>query len=77
VPAVFRVIRELGGHGIGRTIHETPSVPTTMMAVATDVLLPVWLVTVEPIIAMGSARPKDAGEGWTVKTADGGPFGSL
>jgi methionyl aminopeptidase len=30
------------------------------------------VLTVEPIIAMGSARPMDAGDGWTVKTADGG-----
>ena len=27
--------------------------------------------TVEPIIAVGSGEPKDGGDGWTVKTADG------
>jgi methionyl aminopeptidase len=29
------------------------------------------VLTVEPIIAMGSARTTTAGDGWTVKTADG------
>src|SRR5260370_20300538 len=68
----FRVIRELGGHGIGRTIHEAPSVPNYDDGVAHGRLTSGLVVTVEPIIAMGSARPKDAGDGWTVKTADGG-----
>jgi len=68
----FRVIRELGGHGIGRTIHESPSVPNYDDGVARGRLTPGLVLTVEPIIAMGSARPMDAGDGWTVKTADGG-----
>lgn len=68
----FRVIRELGGHGIGRTIHEPPSVPNFDDGIARGRLTPGLVLTVEPIIAMGSARPKDAGDGWTVKTADGG-----
>lgn len=68
----FRVIRELGGHGIGRTIHEPPSVPNFDDGIARGCLTPGLVLTVEPIIAMGSARPKDAGDGWTVKTADGG-----
>jgi methionyl aminopeptidase len=68
----FRVIRELGGHGIGRTIHEPPSVPNYDDGVSRGRLTPGLVLTVEPIIAMGSARPMDAGDGWTVKTADGG-----
>jgi methionyl aminopeptidase len=68
----FRVIRELGGHGIGRTIHESPSVPNFDDGIARGCLTPGLVLTVEPIIAMGSARPMDAGDGWTVKTDDGG-----
>ena len=68
----FRVIRELGGHGIGRTIHEAPSVPNFDDGIARGRLTSGLVLTVEPIIAMGSARPMDAGDGWTVKTADGG-----
>src|SRR5215469_10778400 len=67
----FRVIRELGGHGIGRTIHEEPSVPNYDDPMARQRLKAGMVLTVEPIIAMGSGEPRDAGDGWTVKTADG------
>ncbi len=67
----FRVIRELGGHGIGRTIHEEPSVPNYHDPLARQRLTEGLVLTVEPIITMGSGEPKDGGDGWTVKTADG------
>jgi methionyl aminopeptidase len=67
----FQVIRELGGHGIGRTIHEEPSVPNYDDPHARQRLTEGLVLTVEPIIAMGSGEPKDGGDGWTVKTADG------
>jgi len=67
----FRVIRELGGHGIGRTIHEAPSVPNFNDPSMKQRLTAGLVITVEPIISMGSATPIDGGDGWTVKTADG------
>src|SRR5579859_7147168 len=67
----FRVIRELGGHGIGRTIHEAPSVPNFKDPSVTQRLTDGLVITVEPIIAAGSGKPVDSGDGWTVKTADG------
>lgn len=67
----FRVIRELGGHGIGRTIHEEPSVPNYDDPHARERLKAGMVLTVEPIIAMGFGEPRDSGDGWTVKTADG------
>ncbi|MGH9407279.1 MAG: type I methionyl aminopeptidase [Terriglobia bacterium] len=67
----YRVIRELGGHGIGHTIHEWPTVPNFDDRSAHQLLTPGLVLTVEPIIAMGSGRPISAGDGWTVKTADG------
>ncbi|MFZ0211766.1 MAG: type I methionyl aminopeptidase [Candidatus Acidiferrales bacterium] len=67
----FRVIRELGGHGIGRTIHEEPTVPNFDDPTARQLLTKGLVITVEPIIAMGSGKPADGGDGWTVKTADG------
>jgi methionyl aminopeptidase len=68
----FRVIRELGGHGIGRTIHEPPHVPNYNDHSAWQRLTPGLVLTVEPIIAAGSARSQNAADGWTVKSADGG-----
>jgi methionyl aminopeptidase len=68
----FSVIRELGGHGIGRTIHESPNVPNFDDGTTRERLTSGLVLTVEPIIAMGSGRPMDGGDGWTIKTADGG-----
>jgi methionyl aminopeptidase len=67
----FCVIRELGGHGIGHTIHEPPSVPNFKDPSVTQRLTEGLVITVEPIIAAGSGKPVDSGDGWTVKTADG------
>jgi methionyl aminopeptidase len=67
----FQVIRALGGHGIGRTIHEEPSVPNYDDPLANQLLTEGLVLTVEPIIAISSSDPKDGGDGWTVKTADG------
>lgn len=68
----FRVIRELGGHGIGHTIHEAPSVPNFNDPSVKQRLTAGMVITVEPIIASGCGIPVDSGDGWTVKTADGG-----
>lgn len=68
----FRVMRELAGHGIGRTIHEPPSVPNYDDRMARQRLTSGLVLTVEPIITTGSGRAISASDGWTVKTADGG-----
>ena len=67
----FRVIRELGGHGIGRTIHEEPRVPNFADPRASELLTDGLVITVEPIIAAGSGRAVLAQDGWTIRTADG------
>ena len=69
----FSVIRDLGGHGIGRTIHEEPRVPNYADPEASQILTEGLVITVEPIIAAGSGRAVVAKDGWTVKTADGRP----
>src|SRR5882762_11969987 len=60
----FSVIRDLGGHGIGRTIHEAPRVPNYADPQATQVLTEGMEITVEPIIAAGSGRATLAKDGW-------------
>jgi len=69
----FSVIRELGGHGIGRTIHEEPCIPNYPDPQADQILHEGLVITVEPIIAAGSGRSVLAKDGWTVKTADRKP----
>jgi methionyl aminopeptidase len=71
--AGFSVIRDLGGHGIGRTIHEAPRVPNYPDPQATQVLTEGLVITVEPIIAAGSGRTVTAKDGWTIVTADHQP----
>jgi methionyl aminopeptidase len=67
----FSVCAELTGHGIGRRIHEEPSVPN----VVNDgpELTPGLVITVEPIIAAGSGDVYMDRDGWTVRTGDGSP----
>ena len=68
----FFVIRDLCGHGIGRTIHEKPSVPNWPDPSASSVLTEGLVITVEPIIASRSGRTSLAKDGWTVRTVDRG-----
>jgi methionyl aminopeptidase len=69
----FSVIRDLGGHGIGRTIHEGPRVPNFADPEACEILTEGLVITVEPIIAAGSGRTRMAWDGWTIVTADHRP----
>lgn len=66
----FKVIRELGGHGIGRTIHESPHVPNYPDPQARQVMKEGLVITVEPIISSGSGRVFTDNDGWTVRTGD-------
>lgn len=67
----FSVAYELGGHGIGRTIHEKPSVPNFPDRRANDILTDGLVITVEPIIASGGSSVITDQDGWTVRTQDG------
>lgn len=67
----FSVIRALCGHGIGRTIHEAPSVPNYPDLGSRERLTRGLVITVEPIIAMGQGRSVTAEDGWTERTVDG------
>jgi methionyl aminopeptidase len=66
----FHVIPELGGHGVGRTIHEEPRVPNFAEPSARHTLTEGLVITIEPIIAMGTGRVFTDRDGWTVRTAD-------
>jgi methionyl aminopeptidase len=67
----FQVVRELGGHGVGRAIHETPRVPNFADPLARDILTAGLVITIEPIIVAGSGRVSLDQDGWTVRTTDG------
>jgi len=67
----FSVIRGLAGHGIGRTIHEPPSVPNHFDPWQEDVLTDGLVLTIEPIICAGRAAVAQDDDGWTIRTRDG------
>jgi methionyl aminopeptidase len=66
----FAVIRELSGHGIGRTIHEAPTVPNFFSSRDRQPLEEGMVLTIEPLIAAGSAGVVMDPDGWTVRTRD-------
>jgi methionyl aminopeptidase len=66
----FAVIRDLGGHGIGRTIHEPPHVPNYHDPTASQVMSKGLVITVEPIISAGVGHVFTDKDGWTLRTAD-------
>jgi methionyl aminopeptidase len=69
----FTVLAELTGHGIGRRIHEPPTVHNVYRDDARDVLTDGLVITIEPMITAGRDRIHMAEDGWTVRTDDGAP----
>jgi methionyl aminopeptidase len=67
----FHVIRELGGHGIGRTIHEEPSIPNFPDPLNRSQLTEGLVLTIEPIIAAGTSCVALDADKWTLRTTDG------
>ena len=68
----YSLVREYGGHGIGKTFHMDPFVAFHPDHVYKDTELQVGMViTIEPMINMGTHRVKTEADGWTVKTLDG------
>ncbi|MDD3409676.1 MAG: type I methionyl aminopeptidase [Eubacteriales bacterium] len=67
----YGVIRDLTGHGIGRSMHEDPSVPNYGRPGHGVKLRPGMTLAVEPMIAMGSYEVAQLEDGWTIVTQDG------
>ena len=67
----FSVVRDLAGHGIGRTIHEPPSVPNEYDPRQREVLTEGLVLTIEPIVSAGSPVAVEGEDGWTMRTGDG------
>ena len=67
----YGIVREYTGHGIGRSLHEDPSVPNYGSPGKGTRLLQGMTLAIEPMINEGTGRIKLLGDGWTVVTADG------
>lgn len=69
-PYGFGVVREFVGHGVGRDLHEEPSVPNYRPAVRTPRLRPGMVLAIEPMITLGTRRFEILDDGWTASTRD-------
>jgi methionyl aminopeptidase len=69
----YGVVRELVGHGVGRSLHEKPDVPNYGKKGSGPLLKPGMTLAVEPMINMGTKNVKQMGDGWTVITQDKKP----
>jgi methionyl aminopeptidase len=69
----YGVVRELVGHGLGRSMHEDPQVPNYGKRGAGPVLKDGLVVAIEPMINLGKKDVFTDADGWTVRTKDGKP----
>lgn len=69
----FSVVRALVGHGIGREMHEDPSVPNYGKKGTGVRLKKGMVIAIEPMINQGVYQVDFMPDGWTVKTRDGKP----
>ena len=69
----YGVVRALTGHGIGKAMHEDPSVPNYGRKGTGIRLKKGMVIAIEPMINAGVYQVKFLPDGWTVKTLDGKP----
>jgi methionyl aminopeptidase len=69
-PHRFGIVRQFVGHGIGRALHERPSVPNYGKAKTGDLLKPGMCIAIEPMVTLGTWKTKILQDGWTVVTTD-------
>ncbi|BBI31485.1 type I methionyl aminopeptidase [Cohnella abietis] len=68
----YGIVSQFGGHGIGRTIHEQPEVSFVGNAGTGRKLKEGMVITIEPILTIGSPEVYIAEDGWTALTVEGG-----
>ena len=66
----YNVLKDLGGHGVGRGIHEPPTVPNYYNRQAREILKEGMVVTLEPFLTLGGRHVVKLADGWTLKTRD-------
>ena len=67
----YSVVTALGGHGVGKGMHEDPFISHVGEPQTGMLLVPGMVLTVEPMINMGKdAVNVDKKDGWTVRTKD-------
>ena len=71
-PKGFSVVRDFVGHGIGRSLHESPQIPNYGQPGKGVKLKPGMVLAIEPMINEKGHQVKVLADGWTAVTSDGG-----
>lgn len=66
----YNLIRELAGHGVGRSIHESPNIFSYYTRKARERLTEGLVITIEPFLTRGKGRIYTAPDNWTLRTID-------
>ncbi len=69
----FSIVRELTGHGVGKYLHEDPSIPNYVIEGPSPKLREGMTIAIEPMVNAGTYRVKTSKDGWTIVTEDGQP----
>lgn len=69
----YGVVRELVGHGLGKSMHEDPEVPNYGKRGDGPKLKDGMVLAIEPMINLGKKNIRQLQDGWTIITADGLP----
>jgi methionyl aminopeptidase len=69
----YSMVRELVGHGIGKSLHEDPEVPNFGMKGRGVKFLDGMTIAIEPMVNLGTKNIVLDNDGWTIRTKDGKP----
>lgn len=69
----YGVVRELVGHGLGKSLHEDPQVPNYGKRGRGKKILNGLTIAIEPMINMGTEKVTQLDDNWTIVSADGQP----
>jgi methionyl aminopeptidase len=67
----YGIVRELVGHGVGRSLHEKPDVPNFGFKGKGPVIKEGLVIAIEPMVTLGNRAVKQLEDGWTIVTRDG------
>lgn len=67
----YGIVRNYTGHGVGRELHEDPSIPNFGAAGHGQRIVNGMTLAIEPMINLGCDKVKTLADGWTVVTSDG------
>lgn len=72
-PKSYGIVRDFVGHGVGKTMHESPQIPNFGIKGTGPLLHPGMALAIEPMVNLGSAKVRFLEDGWTAVTVDGKP----